>query len=75
MLSECKCSKRESGQANKGLRWIPRHTEATKDVVTDEMLRGVGSKQRSGDVRMGQPYVLPAEYIGRKEPTQRIETS
>jgi hypothetical protein len=46
-----------------------------KDVVTDEMFRGVGSKQRSGNVRMGQPYVLPVEYIDRKEPTQRTETS
>ena len=33
-----------SGQAMKGLRWIPRHTEAKKDVVTDDMLRGVGSR-------------------------------
>lgn len=33
-----------SGQANKGSWWIPRHTEAKKDVVTDEILRGVGSK-------------------------------
>ncbi len=46
-----------------------------KDVVTDDMLRGVGSKHRAGDFRMGQPYILPAEYIGRREPTQRIETS
>ena len=34
-----------SGQATKGLRWIPRHTEAKKDVVTDDTHRGVGSKQ------------------------------
>jgi len=39
----------------KGSWWIPRHTEAKKDVVTDDMLRGVGSKQRSGGFRMGQP--------------------
>jgi hypothetical protein len=32
------------GQATKGLWWIPRHTEAMKDVVTDDMLWGVGSK-------------------------------
>ena len=34
-----------NGQATKGERWIPRHTEAKKDVVTDDMLRGVGSTQ------------------------------
>ena len=62
-------------QAMKGEWWIPRHTEAKKDVVTDETLRGVGSKHRSGDVRMGQPQEQPVEYIDRFEPTQRIETS
>jgi hypothetical protein len=34
-----------SSQVIKGLWWIPRHTAAKKDVVTDEMFRGVGSKQ------------------------------
>ena len=67
--------KHQCGQARKGSWWIPRHTEAKKDVVTDEMLRGVGSKQRSGGVRMGEPYVLITEYIGNQERTQRIETS
>ena len=61
---------KKSGQATKGLRWIPRHTEAKKDVATDETLRGAGSKPRSGDVRMGQPQVQPVEYIDRYEPTQ-----
>ena len=32
------------GQATKGSRWIPRHTEAMKDVVTDETLRGAGNE-------------------------------
>ena len=32
------------GQAKKSSWWIPRRTEAKKDVVTDDMLRGVGSK-------------------------------
>ena len=36
---------KKCGQANKGLRWIPRHTEAKKDVATDEKLRGAGSKR------------------------------
>ena len=47
--------KPREGQVTKGSWWIPRHTEAKKDVVTDDMLRGVGSKQRSGGFRMGQP--------------------
>jgi hypothetical protein len=34
----------QSGQATKGRWWIPRHTEAMKDVTTDDMLRGAGSK-------------------------------
>lgn len=33
------------GQATKGLRWIPRHREAMKDVVTYDKLRGAGSKR------------------------------
>ena len=35
-------SLREEGQATKGSRWIPRHTEAKKDVDTDDMLWGAG---------------------------------
>ena len=31
-------------QTKKGLRWIPRHSETMKGVVTDEMLRGAGHK-------------------------------
>jgi hypothetical protein len=70
-----KRTKANCGQATKGLRWIPRHRKAMKDVVTDDTLRGVGSKHRSEDFRMGQPYILPVEYIDGKERTQRIETS
>ncbi|TYH21336.1 hypothetical protein ES288_A04G036000v1 [Gossypium darwinii] len=38
-------------QTRKGLRWIPRHPETRKGVVSDEMLRGVENKRRSGDSR------------------------
>ena len=34
----------KEGQATKGSRWIPRHTEAKKDAVTSDMLWGVGSR-------------------------------
>ncbi|XP_028077757.1 uncharacterized protein LOC114279666 [Camellia sinensis] len=43
-------------QTRKGLRWIPRHPETRKGVVSDEMLRGVENKHRSGDSRIGQPF-------------------
>lgn len=45
-------------QTRKGLRWIPRHPETRKGVVSDEMLRGVEKKHRSGDSRIGQPFEL-----------------
>ncbi|KAK7371128.1 hypothetical protein VNO78_36845 [Psophocarpus tetragonolobus] len=38
-------------QRRKGLWWIPRHPETRKGVVSDEMLRGVENKRRSGDSR------------------------
>ncbi len=42
-------------QTRKGLRWIPRHPETRKGVVSDEMLRGVENKRRSGDSRSESP--------------------
>ncbi|VVA21094.1 PREDICTED: ZemaCp157 [Prunus dulcis] len=44
-------------QTRKGLRWIPRHPETRKGVVSDEMLRGVENKRRSGDSRIGKVLV------------------
>ncbi|KAM2080021.1 hypothetical protein ACFX1T_033836 [Malus domestica] len=41
-------------QTRKGLRWIPRHPETRKGVVSDEMLRGVENKRRSGDSRIAR---------------------
>ncbi|PUZ60666.1 hypothetical protein GQ55_4G162600 [Panicum hallii var. hallii] len=43
-------------QKRKGLRWIPRHPETRKGVASDEMLRGVENKHRSGDSQIGQPF-------------------
>ena len=34
---------------------MPRHLEPKKDVTNYEKLRGVVSKQRSVDIRMGKP--------------------
>ena len=43
-LENCKATNIENIQANKGLSWIPWHSEAMKGVSTDETLRGAGSK-------------------------------
>ena len=34
----------QCGQATKGIRWMTWHTEAKKDGVASEMLRGVGKQ-------------------------------
>jgi hypothetical protein len=51
-----------------------------KDGTNTDMLRGVVSKLRSGDFRMGKPTVrngtvLIPEYIGYKRQTRGTETS
>ena len=43
------------GQDNKGIGWMPRHTQAMKDVLSCEKPRGGAKDLRSVDVRMGQP--------------------
>ena len=56
-------------QTRKGLRWIPRHPETRKGVVSDEMLRGVANKRRSGDSRIGQPFkLLLNPWAGKRQP-------
>ncbi|KAF2282337.1 hypothetical protein GH714_043866 [Hevea brasiliensis] len=56
-------------QTRKGLRWIPRHPETRKGVVSDEMLRGVENKRRSGDSRIGQPFkLLLNPWAGKRQP-------
>nr|KYP38293.1 hypothetical protein KK1_040455 [Cajanus cajan] len=56
-------------QTKKGLWWIPRHPETTKGVVSDEMLRGVENKRRSGDSRYRLTFRTVAESMGRQETT------
>ena len=56
-------------KANKGVRWMPWHMKAMKDVVSCEKPREGANSLRSGDVRMGQPIpshvgILPPELIG-----------
>jgi hypothetical protein len=43
------------GQATKGTGWMPWRQEPMKDVAGCVKLRGVASRRRSGDVRMGKP--------------------
>ena len=68
------------GQATKGTGWMPWRQEPMKDVAGCEKLRGVASRHRSGDVRMGKPgWRSPAHpwlnQIGQVEVSQRTETS
>ena len=56
-------------QTRKGLQWIPRHPETRKGVVSDEMLREVENKRRSGDSRIGQPFeLLLNPWAGKRQP-------
>lgn len=56
-------------QTRKGLWWIPRHPETRKGVVSDEMLRGVENKRRSGDSRIGQLFeLLLNPRAGKRQP-------
>ncbi len=59
---------------------MPRHEKAMKDVASCDKPRRGAHNLRSGDFRMGKPFLsnvrkLPAEYIGRIEPTEGTETS
>ena len=53
---------------------MPRHIQLMKDAVNGETPRGVVNRQRSGDIRMGEPGTsnvvsLPAE-AGKKKPRE-----
>ena len=41
---------------------MPRLSEAKKDVISCEKLRGAANEHRSADVRMGQPTALKVQY-------------
>ena len=42
----------------KSVWWMPWLSEAMKDVVSCDKLRGGANNLRSGDFRMGQPLIL-----------------
>ena len=53
---------------NKGVWGMPRLSEAKKDVISCEKLRGGAHTHRSAGVRMGQPSMLKACYPKGGEP-------
>ena len=54
---------------------MPRLSEARKDVISCEKLRGPAHTGRSAGVRMGQPTVLKVRYPPRRRRTRGTETS
>ena len=54
---------------------MPWLSEAMKDVVSCDKLRGGANYLRSGDFRMGQPLALKAPNPGNGEQTRGTETS
>ena len=57
---------------------MPGHIKAKKDAANGETRRGVVSRQRTGDIRMGEPIhqegcISTASAVGGK--TQGTETS
>ena len=55
----------------KSLWGIPWHSEVMKDVDTDDTLRGVGNKLKSGGLRMRKlKHYLLNLYIRKSEPRE-----
>ena len=55
---------------------MPWLSEAKKDVISCEKLRGLANTNRSVDIRMGQPNILKRYYLDLVEgQTRRTETS
>ena len=53
----------------KGLRWIPRHLEMRKGVVSDKMLWGIENKYKSRDSQIGQPFKLLLDpWVDKRQP-------
>jgi hypothetical protein len=59
---------------NKSVWGMPRLSEAMKDVISCEKLRGLAHTGRSADIRMGQPSMLKTCYPIRRR-TRGTETS
>ena len=67
-------------QATKGIRWMPWHLEAMKDVGNCEKLRGAITqatirRSPNGKTLLTDGKESLAEYIGKLKQTQGTETS
>ena len=58
-------------EVSKGVWGMPRLSEAKKDVISCEKLRGSANSYWSVDVRMGQPSVLKTHYSKQLESKPR----
>ena len=50
-------------KVNKGVWGMPRLSEAMKDVISCDKLRGFANRTRSADFRMGEPNILKRYYL------------
>ena len=67
LTADCKLIKRQKcNKLNKGVWGMPRLSEAMKDVISCEKLRGLAHTDRSADIRMGQPTMLKTWYVARQ---------
>ena len=57
-----------AGNAEKGVRGMPRLSEAMKDATSCDKPRGSAHTNRSAGFRMGQPSVLKTHYPTGGEP-------
>ena len=78
-MQECKqirimITQKKRKKKEKGIRRMPRHLEAKKDVASCDKLRVDASSLRSEDFRMGQP-ILSNRDIPQGRRTQGTETS
>ncbi len=65
----------QCGQATKGIRWMTWRTEAKKDGVTSDMLRGAGKQAVIRRFLNEETHLRRPECIGPCERTQGTETS
>ncbi len=55
-------------KVTKGIRWMPRLSEAMKDVVSCDKLRLGANSPQPADFRMGQPNTLKKYYFYSANP-------
>ena len=63
MGSEMCIRDRSLVKATKGVRWMPRHMEAMKDVISCDKPRVGANNLKSVDFRMGQPFLVNTKKL------------